>query len=202
LTCSVPSAIGNGRGSDPRIVRRGVAIRCRDTAEAAGWDRNDRNLRAVELSEGFIARSGYDDEPGPESWGKQVFPRFYVERGDGWSPSTLSLWKDLESPMAFAYAGIHGEARRHGREWFLKPAWPPYVLWWVEPNQAPSWSEAIVRHASLHDRGASPFAFDFKMPFDDTGAPTTIDRERVKQLMKLNVERQWRLIQAESQSRD
>src|SRR5262245_42473400 len=81
-------------------------------------DRNDRNFRAAESSDGFIARSGYDGEPGPESCGKQVFPRFYVERGDGWSPSTLSLWRDLELPMAFTYAGIHAEAMRYGREWF------------------------------------------------------------------------------------
>ena len=96
--------------------------------------------------------------------------------------------------MAFAYAGIHSEALGHGREWFLGPAWPPYVLWWVEPNQTPSWSEAVVRHESLHDRGASPFAFSFKLTFDDNGTLMTIDRDRVKRLMKLNVERQRRLL--------
>jgi hypothetical protein len=53
--------------------------------------RNDINLRNVDVSDGFIARSGYDGDPGPASWGTQVHPRFCVERGDGWSPSTLSL---------------------------------------------------------------------------------------------------------------
>ncbi|BDA84772.1 hypothetical protein Sa4125_23140 [Aureimonas sp. SA4125] len=56
-------------------------------------DRNDPNLRAVEASDGFISRSGYPDEPGPPSWGVQVFPRFFVDNGDGWAPSTLSLRK-------------------------------------------------------------------------------------------------------------
>src|SRR4051794_22799614 len=37
-----------------------------DAANQGFHDRNDRNLQAVELSEGFVARSGYDDEPGPQ----------------------------------------------------------------------------------------------------------------------------------------
>lgn len=53
-------------------------------------DRNDLNFRAAEVSEGFVARSGYEGEEGPSSWGPQVFPRFYIENGDGWAPSSLS----------------------------------------------------------------------------------------------------------------
>jgi hypothetical protein len=153
-------------------------------------DRNDRNFRVVEASEGFLARSGYDGDPGPESWGVQVFPRFYVERGDGFSPSTLSLWRDLASPLAFSYAGIHAEALRHGRDWFVKPAWPPYAAWWVEAGHQPRWAEAIARHEHLHDHGPSAFAFDFKTAFDTEGQPTAIDRAEVKRLIALNEERQ------------
>lgn len=149
-------------------------------------DRNDVNFVIAESSEGFIARSGYADEPGPDSWGEQVFPRFYVERGDGWSPSTLSLWADLAAPMAFSYAGIHAEAMRHGREWFLEPAWPPYALWWVEANHTPSWTEAVNRHEFLHDNGSSAFAFDFKRPFDEEGQPTTVDRDALRRYRRMN----------------
>jgi hypothetical protein len=156
-------------------------------------DRNDRALRAVECSDGFVARSGYDDEPGPPSWGNQVFPRFYVERGDGWAPSTLSLWRDLESPMAFAYAGIHAEALGRGRDWFVKPAWPPYVLWWVARDHVPSWTEAIARHKALHDRKSTAFAFDFPTPFDESGNPIAIDRAIVRQKAILNATRQRQL---------
>lgn len=159
-------------------------------------DRNDDNFRAVELSEGFVARSGYHGEPGPESWGRQVFPRFYVERRDGWSPSTLSLWEDLCSPMAFSYGGIHAEALKRGREWFLKPDWPPYVLWWVAPDHVPTWQEGVERHDFLHANGASPFAFDFRRPFDHGGNPATIDRETVKRKMRVNEDRQRRLMGA------
>ena len=161
-----------------------------DAVNQGFHDRNDRNFQAAESSEGFISRSGYADEPGPESWGEQVFPRFYVERGDGFAPSTLSLWRDLSSPMAFSYAGIHAEALKHGREWFLKPAWPPYVLWWVERDHTPDWTEAVHRHAFLHDNQASPFAFDFKTPFDERGRPAVIDRDAVRRAMQSNEERQ------------
>lgn len=40
-------------------------------------------------------------EPGPASWGDQVFPRFHTENGDGWAPSTLSLWRDLRRCLRF-----------------------------------------------------------------------------------------------------
>ena len=125
------------------------------------------------------------DEPGPESWGEQVYPRFYVERGDGWSPSTLSLWRDLTALMAFSYGGIHAEAMRHGREWFVKPTWPGYALWWVARDHTPDWAEGVKRLEFLHDNGPSPFAFDFKTPFDADGNPISIDREMVKRSMRL-----------------
>ena len=152
--------------------------------------RNDVNLNAVEISEGFIARSGYEGDPGPESWGVQTYPRFYVERGDGWSPSTLSLWENLVAPMAFSYGGIHAEALRHGRDWFLKPKWPPYVLWWVAPEHIPTWTEAVERYHFLADHGPTEKAFDFKVPFDQRGVQAAIDREALKSLTGTNKMRQ------------
>ena len=131
-----------------------------DPANQGFHDRNDPNFSAAEQADGFIARSGYEDEPGPATWGGQVYPRFYVERGDGWSPSTLSLWRDLPSLMAFSYNGLHAEAMRHARERFVKPEWPGYVLWWVDGSHTPDWAEAVARLEFLHDNRAGPFAFD------------------------------------------
>jgi Domain of unknown function (DUF3291) len=168
------------------VFRRPAA----DPANQDFMERNDLNFQAVEASEGFLARSGYDGDPGPTSWGQQVYPRFYEERGDGWAPSTLSLWRDLESPMAFTYGGIHAEALKHGREWFLKPAWPPYVLWWTDKDKRPDWADGVERHAFLHDNPASPFAFDFQLPFDAEGQPTMIDRAIVRHQKALNDARQ------------
>ena len=142
--------------------------------------RNDPVLFAVEQAGGFIARSGYPDEPGPPCWGDQVYPRFYKERGDGWSPATLSLWADLESPLAFAYFGLHAQALTRGRQWFEKPAWPPYVLWWTDNQGPPTWTEAVERHEHLHGHGPSAHAFNFKQTYDAAGRETTLDRVRAK----------------------
>ena len=144
--------------------------------------RNDPILKLVDQTPGMIARSGYEGEPGPASWGKQVYPRFYVEKGDGYSPSTLSVWRDLESLFAFSYFGLHAEAMSHGREWFVKPLWPPLVLWWVTEGSHPTWADAVVRHEHLHDHGPSPFAFNFKNAFDSEGHAIEIDHISAKRI--------------------
>ena len=146
-------------------------------------DREPTNFDAVERAPGFIGRAGYAGEPDRESWGVQVYPRFYVERGDGWAPSTLSLWTDIESLMAFTYSGVHAEAMQHASDWFLPKNWPPYVLWWVAQAHRPDWYEAVARFELLHDRGPTREAFSFKSPFDRHGRPTIVDKEAVKRLV-------------------
>ena len=156
-------------------------------------DRNDVNFLAAEISEGFVARSGYEGEEGPSSWGPQVFPRFYVENGDGWAPSSLSLWRDLPSLFAFSYSGIHVEAMQNARQWFDRHTWPPYVLWWVREGHVPTWQEGVERLEHFHDHGSSSVAFDFKKPFDPHGNPTSIDRTAVQRQKAKNASAQVRL---------
>ena len=153
-----------------------------DPANVGFHRRNDPVLALVDKAPGLIARSGYEGDPGPKSWGVQVNPRFYVEAGDGWCPSTLSVWKDMESAIAFSYFGLHAEALSHGREWFRKPEWPPYAAWWIEDGKFPSWAEAVERHGSLHDHGSWPFAFTFKWAFDDAGGVASFDSKKVKRV--------------------
>jgi hypothetical protein len=148
-------------------------------------DREPATFDAAERAPGFIGRAGYASEPDRESWGEQVFPRFYVERGDGGAPSTLSLWANIESLMAFAYSGLHAEALRHASDWFTPKRWPPYVLWWVAQSRRPDWREAVARFERLHDRGPTPEAFTFKSPFDRHGHPTAIDKALVRRLANL-----------------
>lgn len=156
-------------------------------------EREPLNFRAAEKSEGFIARSGYDGDAGPASWGRQVFPRFYVENGDGSAPSTLSLWRDLPSLYAFSYSGIHADALKNARQWFDRQTWPPYVLWWVEKDEVPSWADGVARLECLHDAGSTAAAFDFKRPFDEEGEPTRIDKEAVTRYRARNAETHLRL---------
>lgn len=144
-------------------------------------------LEELERAPGFIARSGYDSDEGPESWGPQVFPKFWVDNGDGFAPSTLSLWRDLESLAAATYHGLHGSAYRRGREWNIPAVtWPGYVLWWVESAHRPDWHEAVERHEYLFDHGPTAFAFTFKSPFTPEGAGTQLDSKRVKALATPN----------------
>lgn len=62
---------------------------------------------AIENAEGFVARSGYEGEEGPSSWGEQVFPDCWANsNGDGWAPSTLSLDLLRKSGEGFCYPPI------------------------------------------------------------------------------------------------
>ncbi|MBL4646422.1 MAG: hypothetical protein COA52_05450 [Hyphomicrobiales bacterium] len=136
-------------------------------------DFHDPIMALIEKAPGFIARSGYDGDPGPHSWGTQVYPRFYEERGDGWSPATLSLWQDLEFLFQFTYFGLHQKAFVGGKKWFERGGWPPYVLWWVEDDHTPDWAEGVLHFEHLHDHGPTAKAFNFKKPFDAAGLQTS-----------------------------
>lgn len=153
-----------------------------DPANDGFRELNDPIFKLVDQAEGLIARSGYASDSGPSPWGPEVYPRFYSETGDGWSPATLSLWTNMESLFSFTYFGLHAAALKRGREWFQRPQWPPLVMWWYTGQGYPTWAEGVMRHEHLHDNGASPTAFDFKQPFDETGAPTKLDRARLKEL--------------------
>jgi Domain of unknown function (DUF3291) len=178
----------------PIQMRRQLAIYnfgvFREPADSAAnqsfRDREPANFEAADRAAGFVARAGYEEEPDRPSWGERVYPRFYVERGDGGSPSTLSVWEDLESLFAFAYYGIHAEALRRGSEWFVERRWPAYVLWWVESGRFPNWREAVTRFERLHDDGPTPEGFNFRVPFDERGGAATIDRDAVKRIVELN----------------
>ncbi|TGN44435.1 DUF3291 domain-containing protein [Paracoccus liaowanqingii] len=143
---------------------------------------NDQIFELVDQAEGLIAPSGYASDPGPSPWGLEVYAWFYRETCDDWSPATLSLWTNMESLFSFTYFGLHAAALRRGREWFQRPQWPPLVMWWHTGQGYPTWAEGVMRHEHLHDNGASPTAFDFKQPFDETRASTELDRARFKKL--------------------
>jgi len=148
--------------------------------------REPANFEAASRASGFVGRSGYRGVPGPRSWGVQVFPRFIEGSGFDSAPSSLSLWTDMESLMAFSYNGVHADALKHGRNWNVRPSWPPLVLWWVDERHVPDWSEGVERLQHLHDHGASAKAFTFKEPFAVNGEAYEIDRERVRRTAEEN----------------
>jgi hypothetical protein len=143
---------------------------------------NDPVFKIADETPGLIARSGYAADEGPSPWGEEVYPRFYDDRGGGWSPATLSLWRDIESLYVFTYSGLHAAALKRGREWFRKPSWPTLVLWWHGKREYPLWQEGVQRMEHLHDNGPSSYAFTFKAPYDEGGSPMKIDRVRVREM--------------------
>lgn len=149
---------------------------------AGFFEMNDPIFDLADRAPGLIARSGYAMDEGTAPWGPEVYPAFYTERGDGWSPATLSLWEDMESLFAFTYSGLHAKAMKRGREWFEVPTWPPLVLWWHQEAARPTWAKGVERLMLLHENGPSPEAFTFREAFDEAGSPVVIDKTRVRAL--------------------
>lgn len=174
----------------------GLHVAAYDSPEVQGFLRREPlNFAAAENASGFVARSGYDGEQGPSSWGVQEFPRFIEGSGFETGPSSLSLWSDIESLMAFSYAGVHAEALKNARNWNTKNEWPPLVLWWVEEGRRPDWLQAAKKLEWLHDHGPCPGAFTFKQPYGPDGAPLTIDRDCVRSLSERNAAGQRRMLE-------
>ena len=135
----------------------------------------------LDSAPGLLSRSGggaAGADAGPGAWGEWVTPDY----GDGRDVQTLSLWSDLESLFAGAYGGKHLAAMRKRKEWFKDPVYPSHVLWWVDDDHTPTWQEACERHHQLHEDGPTASAFSFRSPFDDSGATTRVDQDRVKEL--------------------
>jgi hypothetical protein len=147
-------------------------------------DRTPDVFTEAENSPGFIDRakevsgselSNFERDWG--QWGPFAVPRFYTFGRDTTTDqraSTISLWQDLSSVFNFVYAGLHLEAFKRRTQWFLKPEWPTYAIWWVNDDHIPQWQEACQKLEQLHDEGPSPSVFDFKNAFDETGNPVSI----------------------------
>ncbi len=153
------------------------------------FDIDPHVFEAAERSDGFIARAGYEDDPGPPTWGETVYPRFFTGDARDGTPATLSLWVDLESVAAFAYNGLHAEALSQGRAWFRSPEWPTHAAWWVSDDHLPDWLEAKMCHEHLHDNGPSPYAFNLQHPFDAEGKRVGLDHERIRSKANRNASR-------------
>jgi hypothetical protein len=169
-------------GHQLAIYNFGLFVADYESPEVEGFRlREPLNFEAASRADGYIGRSGYEDEPGPESWGEKIYPRFIKGSGTDSAPSSLSLWADIESLMAFTYNGVHADALKHARNWNRRQQWPPLVLWWVEKGQIPQWRDGVERLEHLHDHGPAPCAFTFKTPYGPDGHPVVIDRARVRE---------------------
>jgi hypothetical protein len=150
-------------------------------SEVKGFEeRTEPVFQEAENSPGFIARarevssserSNFQRDWG--AWGEFCVPRFYrygMTDATDQRASTLSIWTDLMPVYRFAYSGLHQEALRKRKEWFLEPRWPTYAIWWIEDDHVPQWEDAANRLESLFDNGPTFESFDFKRCFDSQGA--------------------------------
>lgn len=105
-------------------------------------------------------------------WGERGAAPFMDDADPARSDAaTLSIWEDLDSVYAFAYAGVHLEALQKRKEWFRPPQWPTYVAWWIGDDETPTWTDAFSRLETIYKQGPSPLAFNFKQAFDSAGIP-------------------------------
>ena len=128
-------------------------------------------MAASARADGFLGRPGTptgDVEthtPGEDhgSWGTYALPELPDLAGHDRRVhiATLSLWRDLGSARSFVYDGLHRDALRRRRDWFLQGSWPGYVLWAVADGTVPRWSDGVSRYEALASQGDSPDRFTF-----------------------------------------
>jgi hypothetical protein len=146
-------------------------------------DRTPITFTTAEQSPGFIERAKEQGGPAPHlsnferdwgKWGKFAVPRFYdggYTLASDTRACTLSLWRDINSVHHFVYRSLHREALAKRAEWFRKPEWPTYAMWWVADHAIPTWKEASARLEHLHDHSATPIAFGFHRRFSPSDCP-------------------------------
>lgn len=152
-----------------------------DPAVAGFVERSPGTHVASERSVGFIASAKVLGE-----WGPTVLPAFLAPELEPHYAQTYSLWRDIESVYAFAYAGRHADGLARRAEWFRELDCPGYVAWWVPQAHRPDTLEAVERIETLHREGPSPHAFSFRKPFGPDGQPHAIDRAAVKTMIEIN----------------
>ncbi|MGG3915066.1 DUF3291 domain-containing protein [Rossellomorea vietnamensis] len=100
------------------------------------------------------------------------------EEGSGYPVLTLTIWKNLQSLYSFTYAGKHSQALRNRNKW-MEPddgKHSSYVVWWTERVKDVSWEEAFTRYHYYLEHQATPFAFDLKRAFDESGKPCILKK--------------------------
>jgi hypothetical protein len=148
-----------------------------DPAVAGFMSRIEKNFACAEACAGFIDRSRMNPDTGIYDWGCRATPKTfpYPNPGDR-LVRTLSIWRDLESVVAYSYSNPHSETLSLRREWCVRPTWPSYVAWWIDGEQNPTWPESNERFDSLVTQGPTAFSFDFRKAFGPDGHPCTIVR--------------------------
>ena len=137
-----------------------AAIVYSDVTRARGYI-GHAEKRVADL--GAPMRIGYDFGP----WGFYAIPSrlpgledLRIDR----VIATLSVWRDVECARQFVYQGSHRAALASRHDWFLKGQWPGHVLWFVDDDVRPRWSEGVEKLEALATSGENAGRFTFGSP--------------------------------------
>ena len=139
-----------------------------DPATMADFARRGAGIYgAVVHAPGFLGR-GDAHRDGDDGWGAYAVPLGLPDLA-GHDPhvhiATLSRWQDVATARQFVYDGLHREALRHRHDWFLRGPWPGHVLWTIEDDARPSWTNGVERLEALAHDGESAEHFTFGSPW-------------------------------------
>jgi len=125
------------------------------------FDRLDAVNAAAEASDGFVWRlkgegnNATDINPTPE-------PAFVLN---------ISVWRDIEALMAFAYRSDHSSVPARRSDWFVPHRRAHLALWWVPAGTRPGADAGLARLWLLDSFGPSPQAFTFGRRFPAPATP-------------------------------
>jgi len=83
----------------------------------------------------------------------------------------MSVWENVESLYAYVYKTAHAKMIGKRELWFETMSEEYMVLWWVEDGHIPTLNEAKSKLDLLRQKGPTPAAFSFSIPYDETGSP-------------------------------
>ena len=72
---------------------------------------------------------------------------------------TLSVWDSADALEFFAWNTVHRRFMKNRHGWFLPPATPFLVMWWIEIGTIPTIEDALARLARLREEGPSEAGF-------------------------------------------
>lgn len=79
--------------------------------------------------------------------------------GDPRETFTMSVWETAADLEFFAWNTVHRRFMKNRHGWFLPPATPFLVMWWIEIGTIPTIEDALARLARLREEGPSEAGF-------------------------------------------
>ncbi|MCX9191424.1 DUF3291 domain-containing protein [Carbonactinospora thermoautotrophica] len=122
----------------------------------------------ADAAEGFVWRLKTEDN---NATAIRVFD-------DDWLIVNMSVWKSVETLVAYVYGPEHRAVLRRRREWFARLDEASTALWWVPAGHRPTVREAEERLLHLREHGPTPYAFTLRETFPPPGEPFTGPQHR------------------------